>query len=1020
MNLAASLSSNNNIKLADSSNVLTFNQASSSINNINNHNYEEDEAASFEIINNTAETNYNNNLKHLEQEEKIQEKDNNFNLSIRKIDEQNEKTNLENNTNLNFNLMPTNNKDKDSSFAINKSIELAINQTNDDEFNNSNDEIVSVVNDNQNDKASLLQHQSLLDNNFSRSSQFSVRNVGDKKKSRKSKSTTSLIRRLFLCGGSCVSSRNASSLHNEFNLDNPHKNSTHSLTQQPLITNESTKSSKKQIKQQETDGLIKCDDEEHKREDNSIKNVNNEITDKDNNNNNNNNVMTKDEEKTNIHIDKNETKISTPKSFVLPLLKLNDDFITPNTNNEFYYGTLTDSYENASSSNNNELDDDYFIFDENNDTVLNIQEECDKLADLNLNENNKTSSDIEKKEMADDIILDENEDFFEPVYDEEYEDEDETQSPCVVVVEDEYDVDGEDNIEQYFNLSSDKKQDKNKSDNYPSIIATDYEDENSKNNSAKILDMNNNGIPIFSFNDTPDIDIEESKKNLTQSSQDKLDHDSSKLNSKNNLSVTTFYSKFSTANNIITDRGCIVNVRTGSFNLGSPDTNNPNNLLDSKQNHECSSQLLLNQISTTTSNQTNNLFRRDLSSNFSIYDSKSFLDDDSNEQYDGSNVLISLLLLNKKKKNSFCNLNSLSPVQQPKQLQESIAPSNNRKLITQAAIFTDDFDSILNETKKSEPTSLPKFEFDEIDSKKINDKNHLNTLNTANHGSVTQSASINTNLLGATLTLEQQERRSSHDPNIEKLHKTYINNLKMANNDSSEISVSSTTNDSVSNILNSIIKINEPSSSSKSSKKSSFKNKFIGRNRQCYQSIESSKSINSSQDKSEKTSIVNKWLSENSNDSTNMSHEDSNPNLLMTEDIVLKSDEEEMNQTENNTQNNNVIINENNKPILETNDSAIDMRSYGSLSTISKTQTAITAHRTRCNWQSFTKYYNLHFFNSNNQTWSKYQISAMSLEQLMALRKLALIQFSKLIERQHSSMIRYNFVLNLLTPDSKI
>ncbi|RNA25412.1 rho GTPase-activating 7-like isoform X1 [Brachionus plicatilis] len=41
-----------------------------------------------------------------------------------------------------------------------------------------------------------------------------------------------------------------------------------------------------------------------------------------------------------------------------------------------------------------------------------------------------------------------------------------------------------------------------------------------------------------------------------------------------------------------------------------------------------------------------------------------------------------------------------------------------------------------------------------------------------------------------------------------------------------------------------------------------------------------------------------------------------------------------------------------------------------------------------------------------NTTWSKYQIAAMSLEQLMALRKLALIQFSKLVERQHSSMIR--------------
>ena len=174
-------------------------------------------------------------------------------------------------------------------------------------------------------------------------------------------------------------------------------------------------------------------------------------------------------------------------------------------------------------------------------------------------------------------------------------------------------------------------------------------------------------------------------------------------------------------------------------------------------------------------------------------------------------------------------------------------------------------------------------------------------MNSSNHATVTQSASINANLLGASLTIEQQERRSSHDPNIEKLHKTYINNLKMANNDSSEISVSSTTNDSVSNILNSMIKVNAPSSSSKSSKKSSFKNKFIGRSRHYKdKSIESSKSIYSSQDKSEKSSIVNKWLSENSNDSTNMSHDDSNPNLLMIEDFALKSDEDDNNQNETN------------------------------------------------------------------------------------------------------------------------
>ena len=85
----------------------------------------------------------------------------------------------------------------------------------------------------------------------------------------------------------------------------------------------------------------------------------------------------------------------------------------------------------------------------------------------------------------------------------------------------------------------------------------------------------------------------------------------------------------------------------------------------------------------------------------------------------------------------------------------------------------------------------------------------------------------------------------------------------------------------------------------------------------------------------------------------------------------------------------------------ETNDSAVDMRSYGSISIHSKA----SSNKSRINWQSFSKSYR-YYFQSTETTWSKYQISAMSLEQIMSLRKLALIQFSKLVERQHSNMIR--------------
>lgn len=87
--------------------------------------------------------------------------------------------------------------------------------------------------------------------------------------------------------------------------------------------------------------------------------------------------------------------------------------------------------------------------------------------------------------------------------------------------------------------------------------------------------------------------------------------------------------------------------------------------------------------------------------------------------------------------------------------------------------------------------------------------------------------------------------------------------------------------------------------------------------------------------------------------------------------------------------------------VVPSNDSAIDVRSYSSISTLSRNSSASR----RVNWHSFHKHYHNHFIQSVN-TWSKYQISALALEQIMALRKLALIQFSKLVERQHSKMIK--------------
>ena len=63
----------------------------------------------------------------------------------------------------------------------------------------------------------------------------------------------------------------------------------------------------------------------------------------------------------------------------------------------------------------------------------------------------------------------------------------------------------------------------------------------------------------------------------------------------------------------------------------------------------------------------------------------------------------------------------------------------------------------------------------------------------------------------------------------------------------------------------------------------------------------------------------------------------------------------------------------------------------------------------RIRWESFNKYYRSNFQQTHSIPTANYQISAMSLEQIMLLRKLALLQFSKLLERQHSTMHRLIF-----------
>jgi hypothetical protein len=132
---------------------------------------------------------------------------------------------------------------------------------------------------------------------------------------------------------------------------------------------------------------------------------------------------------------------------------------------------------------------------------------------------------------------------------------------------------------------------------------------------------------------------------------------------------------------------------------------------------------LSNEVSGSTQSHSSmraNPFRRDVSSNFSInnlnFDSK---DDDDMSEYDGSNVLISLLLLNKRKKSSCNNLTNVSS-----NLCTPNMSAARKSLTSQAAIFHDscDIDSspAIVLQKNSSPVTMifsevPSFEFDEVD-----------------------------------------------------------------------------------------------------------------------------------------------------------------------------------------------------------------------------------------------------------------------------------------------------------------
>lgn len=293
------------------------------------------------------------------------------------------------------------------------------------------------------------------------------------------------------------------------------------------------------------------------------------------------------------------------------------------------------------------------------------------------------------------------------------------------------------------------------------------------------------------------------------------------------------------------------------------------------------------------------------------------------------------------------------------------------------------------------------------------------------------SASLNNNLLNSSHPEENEQgsfiRQTSHEP-ISKKNAHINNNINTNANRNNMAPISSvsvsTTNTSDSNITTSH-SLNLPqnmleSMSQVSSNYSIDKSSSTLAMREVSEAKKTLKKSSQEIDleESEESDVlneifkVNQWLRDN--------HRNKNSSTIMTQLMENKFDESQ-NQNQNSIESilSNTLSEVNNEDEYdegdqvvstdmtgnkgcsgENNDSAIDISSYGSVSNLSK----VSSKTTRVKWQSFTKYYRLNL--QHNATLSKYQISTISCEQLMALRKLALIQFSKLLERQHSSMIR--------------
>ncbi|CAF0915176.1 unnamed protein product [Brachionus calyciflorus] len=516
--------------------------------------------------------------------------------------------------------------------------------------------------------------------------------------------------------------------------------------------------------------------------------------------------------------------------------------------------------------------------------------------------------------------------------------------------------------------------------------------DNSKENKT-MANLSSTTIPSFSFEVHSDDPDKSDSFNKTEEANETENEIKSKNTSPNKLHNQNHHSKFLTANNILTERGGLVNIRTGSFNLGCQQSAASSSSLS--QDKYLNDDELIDSNEFFNSLQHENHEFRNSVSNYSFKNSASYsLDDNS-----AFNLLVPFLLIKNRRKSS--NLTDA-----------------NKLLINSN-------DYLCDEGKNLTSNSSTDYSL----------KNSSIILNQKNCSSLkSNSLSINTSSLLSPLVTpsgeQDQVRRCSHDPNIEKLHKSYIENVKLA---SAQIFSSNT------NITNK----NESNNDSQTSLTQKYRKKSL-KFSDNFTSLDGGggggndtsnlNDLNENKDdkielESEKSDVLNEifkvdnWLRDNRNTyhqnkkeySKRLNNSSRLPSVAISEDednFCTKNLDPCNNLSNKNSicfyedENDDNDVNSNNdakaKYSSETTDSAIDVRSYGSISTLSKASSS----KSRVNWQSFSKYYHYYFFQSMNTTWSKYQIAAMSLEQLMALRKLALIQFSKLVERQHSTMIR--------------